>query len=188
MASGRVEEQEVVIVDPESLTRCDANAVGEIWVSGPSVTGGYYNRPVETAETFNARLADTNEGPFLRTGDLGFVHEGALYVTGRLKELIIIRGQNYYPHDIEATVQNSTAGLRAGGTAAFSVEVAGEERLVVIQELDRHCRQDPNDIIKAIRQAIADEHQIPPLAVSLVKAGTIPKTSSGKTQRRLCRA
>src|SRR5215216_5376693 len=187
VASGRIQEQEVVIVDPESLTPCSANAVGEIWVSGPSVTGGYYNRPTETAETFNARLAGTNHGPFLRTGDLGFVNEGALYVTGRVKELIIIRGQNHYPHDIEATVQSSVEGLRAGAGAAFSVEVDGEERLVIIQELERHYRLDPNEIIRRIRQAIADEHQIPPLAVSLVKTGTIPKTSSGKIQRRLCR-
>lgn len=189
VASGSIEtEQELVIVDPESLTQCGGNEVGEIWVSGPSITSGYYNRPAETAETFNARLAGTNEGPFLRTGDLGFVRDGALYVTGRLKELIIIRGQNYYPHDVEATVQSSVEGLRAGAGAAFSVEVAGEERLIIIQELDRNCRRDPNEIIKLIRQAIADEHQIPPLAVSLVKAGTVPKTSSGKIQRRACRS
>ncbi|HEU4875852.1 MAG TPA: condensation domain-containing protein, partial [Pyrinomonadaceae bacterium] len=108
-------------------------------------------------------------------------------VTGRLKELIIIRGQNYYPHDIEATVQSSAEGLRAGSGAAFSVAVDGQERLVIIQELDRHCRQDPNEIIKLIREAIATEHQIPPLAVNLVKTGSIPKTSSGKIRRGTCR-
>src|SRR5205085_4654692 len=127
VASGRVGAgQEVLVVNPESMTECRADEIGEIWVSGPCIASGYYNRPEETAQTFKAYLADTNEGPFLRTGDLGFIRDSALFVTGRLKELIIIRGQNYYPHDIEATVQRSTPDLRAGAGAAFSVEVEGQ--------------------------------------------------------------
>jgi amino acid adenylation domain-containing protein len=189
VASGRVGAgQEVVVVDPETLTPCRADEVGEVWVSGPCVAEGYYNRPAETAETFRAHLADTGRGPFLRTGDLGFINDGELFVTGRLKELIIVRGQNYYPHDIEATVRRSAEGLRAGSGAAFSVDSGGEERLVIVQELERHCRQDPHEILGLIRQAVGEEHQLAPSAVLLLKAGGVPKTSSGKIQRRACRS
>jgi amino acid adenylation domain-containing protein len=189
VASGRVGAgQEVVVVDPEALTPCRADEVGEVWVSGPCVAEGYYNRPAETAETFEARLADTGRGPFLRTGDLGFINDGELFVTGRLKELIIVRGQNYYPHDIEATVQRSAEGLRASSGAAFSVDSGGEERLVIVQELERHCRRDPHEIIGLIRQAVGEGHQLAPSAVLLLKAGAVPKTSSGKIQRRACRS
>jgi amino acid adenylation domain-containing protein len=188
VASGRIGAgQSLLIVDPESLTECQPDAVGEIWVSGPCVAAGYYNRPEETAQTFGACPTDTNLGTFLRTGDLGFVRDGALFVTGRLKELLIIRGQNFYPHDIEATVQRSAPDLRAGAGAAFSVEVEGQERLVVVQELGRHWRQEPQETVEQIRQAVAEEHQIPPYAVCLVKVGSVPKTSSGKIQRRACR-
>ena len=190
VASGRVGAgQQLLVVDPETLAECAADEVGEIWVSGPCVTDGYYNRPEETAQTFGACPADAAElGPFLRTGDLGFVRDGALFVTGRLKGLIIIRGQNYYPHDIEATVQRSAPDLRAGAGAVFSIEVEGQERLVVVQELGRHRRQEPRQTVEQIRQAVAEEHQLPPYAVCLVKLGTVPKTSSGKIQRRACRA
>src|SRR6185369_13917361 len=122
-------DEEVEIVDPMSATRCAAGRVGEIWVSGPSVARGYWGRPSETEQTFGAHLAN-GEGPFLRTGDLGFFHDGQLFVTGRLKDLIVIRGRNLYPQDIELTVEQSHADLRSGAGAAFSVEAGDEERLV----------------------------------------------------------
>jgi acyl-CoA synthetase (AMP-forming)/AMP-acid ligase II/acyl carrier protein len=183
-------EQKVVIVDPASATRCGEAQVGEIWVSSLSVAQGYWNQPQETQRVFNAYLSDTGEGPFLRTGDLGFMQAKALFVTGRLKELIIIRGRNHYPQDIEWTVQSSHGALRAGGGAAFSIEINGVERLVMVQEVERSAvRQCPaEEIFAAIRRAVSEHHQLKIYAIALLKPGSIPKTSSGKTQRTECRA
>ncbi|MGH9961462.1 MAG: fatty acyl-AMP ligase, partial [Pyrinomonadaceae bacterium] len=114
-------DQTIAIVDPISLTRCPPDEIGEIWVSGPSVAQGYWNRAEETKSTFQAHLADTGEGPFLRTGDLGYLRNGELFITGRFKDLIIIRGGNHYPQDIELTAEKSHEALRPGGVAAFSV-------------------------------------------------------------------
>src|ERR1044072_7725154 len=114
-------DQRIVIVDRDTLRECPADKVGEVWVSGPSVARGYWSRPEETEQTFKAYLSDTGEGPFLRTGDLGFLREGELFITGRLKDLIIIRGLNHYPQDIELTVQNSHPALRPDSGAAFSI-------------------------------------------------------------------
>ncbi|MBV9792056.1 MAG: AMP-binding protein, partial [Chloroflexi bacterium] len=181
--------QTIAIVDPATHARCQPDQVGEIWVSGPSIARGYWNQPAATSETFQAQLAETGEGPFLRTGDLGFLHDGALFVTGRLKDLIIIRGRNYYPHDIELTVERSHPALRTNAGAAFSVEVEHEERLVVVQEIDRRHRDVAVDEVAAtIRQAVAEEHNLQVYAVALIKTGSMPKTSSGKIQRRACRA
>jgi 8-amino-7-oxononanoate synthase len=179
----------VVIVDPEEQTRCRPDSIGEIWISGPSVAQGYWNRPEDTDQTFRARLADKGEGPFLRTGDLGFIHAGELYVTGRLKDLIIIRGLNYYPQDIERTVEKSHEALRAGCGVAFGVEVGNEERLVVVQEIERRYirKLDAEAVIKAIRQNVSREHGIRVYAVVLIKTSSLPKTTSGKVRRRLCR-
>jgi acyl-CoA synthetase (AMP-forming)/AMP-acid ligase II len=182
-----LEDQQIVIADPESARRCAADEVGEIWVKGPSIAKGYWSRLKETEETFRAFLPDTGEGPFLRTGDLGFLKEGVLFVTGRLKDLIVIQGRNHYPQDIERTVEQSAAILRAGCGAAFSIEVGGEERLGVVQEVD--FRQTPDEkVLGAIRLAVAREHELEVYAVVLIRAGTLPKTSSGKIQRRLCRS
>ncbi|MBD0372773.1 MAG: AMP-binding protein [Pyrinomonadaceae bacterium] len=181
------ESQRVVIVRPETLTACAPEEVGEIWVAGPSVAQGYWNRAEETAEAFQARLADTNEGPFLRTGDLGFLKDGELFVTGRLKDLIIIRGLNYYPQDIELTVEKSHHSLRPGCGAAFSVELDGEERLIIVQEVSQREQTALQNIIRTVREAVAEEHEIKVHAVALIKPGTIPKTSSGKIQRHACR-
>jgi natural product biosynthesis luciferase-like monooxygenase protein/FkbM family methyltransferase len=178
--------QEIRIVDPVSLSDCHPGAIGEIWVAGPHIAESYWNRSEETAATLKAYIADT--GPFLRTGDLGFMQSGELFVTGRAKDLIIIRGRNYFPQDIELTTENSHAGLRAGGGAAFSVNEAGEERLVVLHEVDRHHNADLTDVIGAIRRAIAEEYELQVYAVALLKAGSLPKTSSGKIQRHACRA
>jgi natural product biosynthesis luciferase-like monooxygenase protein len=179
--------QQVRIVNPESLKECAANEIGEIWLAGPSIAQGYWNQPAETKQTFAAHLSDTEEGPFLRTGDLGFINDGELFVTGRLKDLIIIRGLNHYPQDLELTAQASHAGLRAGCCAAFSLEVEGQERLVVVQEVDHANPPDPNEAINAIREGIVLDHELQPYAVLLVKQGSVPKTSSGKIQRFACR-
>jgi acyl-CoA synthetase (AMP-forming)/AMP-acid ligase II len=178
----------IVIADPEFLTRCPPGRIGEIWVAGASVSKGYWNRDELRKDMF-ACLADTGEGPYLRTGDLGFIRAGELFVTGRIKDVIIIRGLNYYPQDIEKTVQESYPGFRPGCGAAFSVDVNGEERLVVVQEVERtHLRhlQGPT-AVKAIRAAVANEYGLQVYAVSLIKPATIAKTSSGKIQRRACR-
>ncbi|HXQ72543.1 MAG TPA: fatty acyl-AMP ligase, partial [Pyrinomonadaceae bacterium] len=181
-------DQQVKIVNPETRVQCSAGRVGEIWVTGPSVAQGYWNRSEETAHTFNAYLADTAEGPFLRTGDLGFVSDGELYITGRLKDMIIIRGVNHYPQDIERTVENSHPALRANSGAAFCIEVGGEERLVVAQEVNNRHLSNADEIIGAIQQAVNEEHELLLSSVVLLKPGSIPKTSSGKIQRHACRA
>ena len=179
--------QQVAIVRPEMMARCSPDEVGEIWVSGPSVAQGYWDNPGETERTFRARLADTGEGPFLRTGDLGFLRDGELFVTGRLKDLIIIRGSNYYPQDIELTVERAHPALRAGFGAAFAVEILGEERLIVVQEVDASRATSLDEVTGSIRQAVAEEHQLQAYGIILVKPHAVPKTSSGKTQRQACR-
>ncbi|MCP4653880.1 MAG: amino acid adenylation domain-containing protein [bacterium] len=181
-------ELEVKIVHPETLVECPSGEVGEIWVQGPSVCQGYWNRPEETASTFRENLADSGEDPFLRTGDLGFLHRGELYITGRLKDLIIVRGQNHYPQDVEATVEQSHPALRPGCSAAFSVDVDDEERLVVVQEVRRQYQEaDFDEIVGAVRQAVADGHELQLYALALIKPGSLPKTTSGKIQRRKSR-
>lgn len=182
--------QTVVIVDPGSQAECLDCEVGEIWVSSLSVAQGYWNQPQETQRVFNAYLSNTGKGPFLRTGDLGFLRSNELFVTGRLKELIIIRGRNHYPHDIEWTVQSSHSALRSGGGAAFSIEANGVERLVIVQEVERSfLRQlSGEEIFAALRRAISEHHQLQVYAIALLKPGSIPKTSSGKIQRTDCRA
>ena len=179
--------QRIVIVNPTSLTSCPPDKVGEIWLSGAGVTQGYWQRPDATEQTFRAYLSNTGEGPFLRTGDLGYLHEGELFVTGRLKDLIIIRGLNHYPHDLELTVERSHQSLRAGCGAAFSVEIDGEERLAVVQEVRRGQVADWQNVIELIRQAVAAEHEVQIAIVVLLKQGSVPKTSSGKIQRYACR-
>ncbi len=180
------QDQRVVIANPETMETCHAEEIGEIWVSGPSMTQGYWQRPLETENTFHAYLKDTNEGPFVRTGDLGFVLNGEVFVTGRFKDLIIIRGRNYYPQDIELTVEHCHPSLRPGCGAAFSTTFGNEEKLVIIQEVIRH-HEEPALIIEAIRQAVAEQHEIQAHAVVLIRFGSIFKTSSGKIQRRACR-
>jgi len=178
--------ERMVIVDPESLTQCADERGGEIWVSGPNVSRGYWNREQETEQTFGAYLGETGEGPFLRTGDLGYMKEGELFVTGRIKDLIIIRGRNHYPQDIELTVQQSDPALESGNCAAFSIEVANEERLVIVKELSRGG-SDPNSLIECIREAVAREHEVQSHAIVLINKASMPKTTSGKIQRHECR-
>lgn len=178
---------QVLIVDAETHVPLRDDQIGEIWVAGPSVGQGYWNRPEETRQTFHARLAD-DKGPYLRTGDLGFLRDGELFVTGRLKDLIIVRGRNLYPQDLEQTVEQSHPALRGGDCAAFSVDVDNEERLVIVQEIDRqHRGANTDEIIAAIRQAVLQQHEVSVYTVALLRMGKLPKTSSGKIQRRACR-
>jgi acyl-CoA synthetase (AMP-forming)/AMP-acid ligase II len=180
--------QELRIVDPESRVQRPDGHVGEIWVSGPSVAKGYWNRPNETEQTFRARLAETGEGPFLRTGDLGFVADGELFVTGRIKEVIIIRGRNHYPQDIEETVQSVHPALRRGCGAAFEAERDGRPGLVVVQEVERRARGlDVGALLADVRQAVAEKHELQVHDLLLLEPGSIPKTSSGKVRRHACR-
>ena len=175
----------VSIVNPHTRQRCEADEVGEIWVHGDSVGEGYWNRPEETAHTFGARIEGSDEGPFLRTGDLGFVHEDHLYVTGRLKDLVIVRGRNYYPQDVELTVEKTHPLLRQGGGAVFAVKAGGTEQLVAVHEVQRREVEgvDWNEVLKQIRANIAREHGIRASAVVLIRKSTLPKTSSGKIMR-----
>ncbi|HET9712646.1 MAG TPA: condensation domain-containing protein, partial [Pyrinomonadaceae bacterium] len=184
---GALQDERVIIVDPASLTELKDGHIGEIWVSGPSVAAGYWNRPEETRRTFNAYLSGglsgRGEGPFLRTEDLGFIEDGELYITGRIKDLIIIRGLNHYPQDIEWTVERCHAALRPGCGAAFTVHADDEERLVIVQEIDTRKEADLDQVIEMIREAIASEHELQVYTVALIKPGQISKTSSGKIQR-----
>ena len=184
-----VADFEVAIVNPETNVRCGADHVGEIWVSDPSVAQGYWRRAAETETTFRAYLADTGEGPFLRTGDLGFIRDGELFVTSRIKDLIIVAGANHYPQDIEWTVEKCHPNVRPSGVAAFSVPVDGDERLAVAAEIERGSIGRPEDIVvilDAIKKAIAEEHEVPVHALVLLARGSLPKTASGKVQRHGC--
>jgi amino acid adenylation domain-containing protein len=182
--------QRLAVADPETGAELPPGRVGEIWVRGPSVARGYWGRTEETARTFGACL-DTGEGPFLRTGDLGFIEDGELFVTGRLKDLIILRGRNHYPQDLELTAERSHGALRPGGGAAFAVDLEGEERLVIVCEVERRrgLRDlEMEEVAAAVRRAVAEEHEVQVHRVVLLRAGTLPKTSSGKVRRHACRA
>ena len=181
---------EIVIADPVTLMRCPIGKVGEIWIKGTSVAQGYWKKLEITEETFRAHLADSGDGPFLRTGDLGVLVTNQLYIVGRLKDLIIIRGRNYYPQDLERVSEASHSGLRAGNVAAFSVDIEGDERLVIVQEVNRTVLRslDTEAAMDAIARAITEECEIAPYAVVLVLPATILKTSSGKIQRLATRS
>ncbi|MFW0793237.1 fatty acyl-AMP ligase [Gordonia sp. CPCC 205515] len=188
---GRPRAGLVAIVDPMTHRRCAADEVGEIWFAGPAVAQGYWERPEETEHVFAATIADTSEGPFLRTGDLGFLRGGELFITGRCKDLIVIRGGNHYPNDIERTVQQCHPALVHGRGAAFAFTpgLRQVERLVVVQEVDRDriATGDLTAVIGEIRQAITDVYGLMAHSVLLVDRVTMPTTSSGKIQRGRCR-
>jgi acyl-CoA synthetase (AMP-forming)/AMP-acid ligase II len=182
---------EVVIVDPETALPCPPGRVGEIWVSGPSVAQGYWEHPEATETTFHARLGDGTGGRFLRTGDLGFLHDRELVVTGRRKELIIIRGRNHYPQDLERVAEESHTAIRPGHLAAFAVTDGqdDEERLVLVAELQRGQRDVATaEVVTAIRSAFNEQFGLDLEALVLIRTGSLPKTSSGKIQRTLCRS
>ena len=174
--------ERVVIVHPDTREVLDPMAIGEIWVTSPSVGRGYWEKEEATQETFNAMTAD-GAGPYLRTGDLGFVFANQIFVAGRLKDMIIVRGVNRYPQDIEQTVESAHDALQGGLVAAFAVNAADRERLIVCAELARKHGVDSNQVVQAIRRDVALQHDLPPDAVFLVRNGTLPRTSSGKVQR-----
>jgi len=180
--------QKVVIVNPNTKNRCASNEVGEIWVQGESVAQGYWNRPDASQEAFQGRIAESGEGPFLRTGDLGFIQQGQLYISGRHKDLIIIRGVNHFPQDIEKSVEELSKDFRAGCGAAFSIEEDGHEELVIVQELVRHPQASLETLAAQIRERVIQDHGLQIHTVSFIKTGTAYKTSSGKIQRRRCRS
>ena len=178
----------VEIVNPDTRQRCFPGETGEIWVTGPCVAAGYWNAPVATAEAFQARLADGNPTNFLRTGDLGTLLDGELFVTGRLKDLIIVRGRKHHPQDIERTVQSVHVALKEGCGAAFGIEGGCEERVIVVQEVDRNSRRlDPRELLKDVRREVSLRHELLVHELVLLKRGTLPKTTSGKVQRRATR-
>jgi 8-amino-7-oxononanoate synthase len=224
-SGGNLLDQEIVIVDPETRTRCVKNQIGEIWVAGPSIAQGYWGRADLSEETFGAQIGSDHEGNpprhqgdlgvesgesrvegkeslsgsgsstlspplrrrYLRTGDLGFLMDGELFVTGRLKDMIILRGVNHYPQDIEFTVEEAHPDLRSSAGAAFAVEGDGDERLIIVHEVTRRGTSDFDEIFAAIRRAVAIEHEVAIHQIALIRMGSLPKTSSGKIQRSACR-
>lgn len=181
-------QQQAIIVDPLTREQQPEHMIGEIWIRGDNVTKGYWNNETATRDAFHATTT-TTEQRWLRTGDLGFLKNGELYVTGRLKDLIIIRGRNIYPQDIERVMQDAHPALQPFAGAAFAITADNGEKLVVVQELQRsHClHPDVDNVVQAIRTAITQHYEIPVHAVCLLRTGTIFKTSSGKIQRSACK-
>jgi acyl-CoA synthetase (AMP-forming)/AMP-acid ligase II len=197
----------VLIVNPNTCRRCAPREIGEIWLSSPSVTKGYWRREEETLQVFGAVLADDGSGPYLRTGDLGALIDGELFVVGRLKDLLIVRGFKHYPQDLELTIERQHLAIRPGCTAVFALEENDGERIAVAAEIDprrleiaridtteyftpssllRGASQAVSDLISTIRQAVAEIHGVQLHTIALLKPGTLPKTSSGKIRHRAC--
>lgn len=196
------EGAEVVVVDRESRRAASPGRIGEIWVRSPAVGAGYWNDEEESARTFANFRADSSDGPYLATGDLGFVHDGQLYVTGRCKDMMIIRGRNFYPQDIEAVVAEHIPFARANACAAFAIEHEGAQWPVAVVESDRHtvrtCKRSAvassdEYVISLERmaasgsQAVAAQLQVPLYDLLFVRPGSFPRTTSGKVQRSICR-
>jgi acyl-CoA synthetase (AMP-forming)/AMP-acid ligase II len=193
VACGRFDwaDQQLKIVNPDTLNECAPDEVGEIWLAGSHIAQGYWHNPTATEATFQAYTADTNAGPFMRTGDLGFVHEGQIYIGGRIKDLIIVDGQNHYPQDIEFTVENAHPLVRNGCTAAFAIDREGRNGWLWSPNSAAPTTPPPWDIAavtQELQRAVSKEHGIPLYDVAYIKPRTIHKTSSGKIQRRACRA
>jgi acyl-CoA synthetase (AMP-forming)/AMP-acid ligase II len=187
IALAAAHDTRVVAVDPATQRPCAPGDEGELWVEGPTVAAGYWQRPAETRETFAARLAD-GTGPYLRTGDLGrTTPDGSVVITGRMKDLIVVCGRNHHPQDLEQAAERSHPALRPGCAAAFGVPVDGEEQVVLVHEIRADARAAEADVVRAIRRAVADVAGLFVREVVLVAAGTIPKTSSGKLRRHACR-
>ncbi len=175
--------QRVLIVDPQTRQACPPGRVGEIWIQGPSVTGGYWMRPEFSREAFAAQLAGGTDGPFLRSGDLGVLHDNELFITGRSKDLIIVRGRNHYPQDLEFTAQSSCADLQANAGAAFALQRDGREQVVLVQEVRRESLRtiDTAAAIAAIRQAVLEEYELRLDAVGLLRPGAFPAPPAARS-------
>jgi acyl-CoA synthetase (AMP-forming)/AMP-acid ligase II len=181
-------DQEVRIVDPETCIACSELEIGEVWIAGPSVAQGYWNQNDDSKSEFEAELAGAADGKvYLRSGDMGFLLDGELYLTGRIKDLIIVNGRNLYPDDIERLASDAHVALRNGKGAAFSVEIHGSEQYVVAHEIEFGGKQDAAEVLEEMRQAVVASTGIAPGAVVLVRSGGIPRTSSGKIRRQACR-
>ena len=179
-----IDDVDVVIADKETFEELPDGLVGEVWTGGDSIAGGYWQKPEISEETFRARLKNNPEkGPYLRTGDLGFIMRNNLYVTGRAKDLIIVAGVNHYPQDIEQTVHRADEQIRVDHCVAFSTEVEGEEQLVVVTEVNS-AKVDWDELLKNLRRAISEVHEVDLYALHVIRRGSTFKTSSGKLQRR----
>lgn len=189
VSCGHIDDQtNVRIVQPDSLIEIQSNEVGEIWVSGPGVTKGYWNSTAETERVFNAYIPGSKVGPYMRTGDLGFISGNSLYVAGRLKDLIIIAGINYYPDDLEKTAEDSHPVLGVKSCVAFSIEKEEQERLVILFELNPKHLAQADEIIQSVRGALAGNHGLGAYEIVGVNPGDLPKTSSGKIKRHRCKS
>jgi acyl-CoA synthetase (AMP-forming)/AMP-acid ligase II len=191
VSCGRTAQGQIIrIVDEVTTQRCPDGTIGEIWVAGGSIARGYWNCEETNAGIFQARIAGCDEGPFLRTGDLGFIADGDLYVTGRIKDVIIVRGANHFPQDIEATIESVDAALNPAGAAAFGIQDENGERVVVVAEVARTSlrKVNPEALTLAVRRKVVQEHELVLSDVVLIRPGSLPKSSSGKVQRGQCRA
>ncbi|HEV7737290.1 MAG TPA: AMP-binding protein, partial [Chlamydiales bacterium] len=183
-----IQGESVLIVDPKTRQIRADKSYGEIWVAGKSVADGYWNQPEETETIFRAFTMD-GQGPFLRTGDLGFLENGELFVLGRLKNMVILRGKNYFPHDLEIAVVKAHSALTGFQGAAFSIEGQEGEELVIVQEIPRHIK-DPEmiqDLFQNIKKSLVLEFTIAPVAIMFVVQNSLPRTTSGKIQYFLTR-
>jgi acyl-CoA synthetase (AMP-forming)/AMP-acid ligase II len=178
--------QDVRIVNLNGFQECPDGVEGEIWVSGSHVSRGYFGKPVETEATFGGRIPGTEER-FLRTGDLGVCHEGTIHVTGRIRDILIVRGQNYYPQDIEATAERADSHVRAAGCAAFSFEAGGEERIGIALEVARLAPGDARRVCDNVRAAVSEAIDVRLDVVVLVAPQSLLKTTSGKVERQAMR-
>lgn len=180
--------QDLRIVNPDSHQPVSDGETGEIWISGPAVAQGYWRREQQTDETFGATLSGADSGShYLRTGDLGFIHQGQLFITGRLRDILIVRGECHYPNDIEATAVAAHPLAIADGAAAFASEEQNEERLVLVLEAQRASDEELQQLVNTVRQAIAEQHQLAVWRVVLIRKGTLLRTTSGKVRRRALR-
>ncbi|MDT8394307.1 MAG: AMP-binding protein [Bacteroidales bacterium] len=183
-------DEEIKIVDTETRITLPEGQVGEVLIKSRSACLGYYNNPLQSNELFSSGEKMNGSKPFMKTGDLGFIFNEQLFITGRIKEMMKIRGKNHYPYDIERTVEDCHHALQANACAAFHITKGQQEELVILQEIKRTAIRDldGDEVVEAIRMAVSSEHEITAYAVALVSPGRIPRTSSGKIQRIKSRA
>jgi acyl-CoA synthetase (AMP-forming)/AMP-acid ligase II len=195
-------DTQIAIVDPTTTTRVTAGEIGEIWLTGGSIAQGYWNNPQATAAAFDAIIAEdipsATDQKWLRTGDLGFIADGELFITGRLRELIIVAGRNHFPADIESSVESADPAIASSGAVAFSLDLNGAERLIIAAEVRREYRRtaasttaphlDPAAVRQRIRAAVVAINEVSPYEVILLNPGAIPRTTSGKVSRLGTRA